>query len=213
MAQDLSQSLHPLFDPTLTWRDFVLEGVRLGDTTDAIPRSKIKGTTMEQFPAGVTQMSYRQGKAYYELEGTEREYLLAERIRSAYEHDGWVHLSGGARFRILKGRVVEFRLDENLLSAVRTVPFAQIEKKFGKADKKIIWEEPVDTLYITTTFIYVARQLRVTYDSDDKAINGINIGAALDEEHQTILDTIVDDNADSLPQKELAWWQRLFTSK
>lgn len=214
MAQDLSQSLHPLFDPILTWRDFVLEGVRLGDTTDAIPHSKIKDTTMERFPAGVTQMSYRHGKAYYELEGTEHEYLLADRIRSVYECDGWVHLIGGARFRILTGRVVEFRLDEDLLSAVRTAPFAQIERKFGKADKKIIWEESIDALYTTTTFIYVARQLRVVYDSDQKAINGINVGAALNEEHQAILDAVTANATDSsLPQTKSAWWQKLFNTK
>ena len=133
-------------------------------------------------------MTYQEGKTYYELAGTDYEYLLADRIKSVYEHDGWVHLTGGARFKIVKGQVVEFRLDEGLLSTIKTLPFAQIEQKFGKADQKILWEEPVDALCTTTTFIYVSRQLRVTYEDDDKTINGINIGAALDKKYQAALD-------------------------
>jgi hypothetical protein len=190
----------------------VLEGVRLGDAVDAIPRHKIKGTTMERFPAGATQVTLQQGKTYYTLAGTDYEYLLDDRIKSVYEHDGWVHLAGGARFRILKGQVVEFRLDEGLLSAIKTLPFLRIEQKFGKADRKIVWEEPVDALYTTTTFIYVARQLRVTYEDDDKTINGINIGAALDEALQAALHGSTSTEG-SPPQKKSAWWQTLFNSK
>jgi hypothetical protein len=209
MAPDLTQSPQALFDPTLTWRDFVLEGVRLGDKVDVIPRHKIKGTTMERFPTGATSMMYQEGKTYYTLAGTDYEYLLDDRIKSVYEHDGWVHLTGGARFRIIKGQVVEFRLDEYLLSPIRNTPFSQIEKKFGRADKKIVWVEPVDALYTTTTFIYIARQLRVTYEDDDKTINGINIGAALNEEYQDALNGSTSTEG-SLPQKKSAWWQTLF---
>lgn len=209
MVPDLAQSLQPLFDPTLTWRDYVLEGVRLGDAVDVIPRHKIKNTTMERFPPGATSMTYQEGKTYYELAGTDYEYLLDDRIKSVYEHDGVVHLTGGARFRIVKGQVVEFRLDEELLSAVKTLPFAQIEQKFGKADQKIVWEEPVDALYTTTTFIYVARQLRVTYEDDYKVIDGINIGAALDEKYQAALNGSTSMEG-SPSQKKSAWWQTLF---
>lgn len=191
----------------------MLEGVQLGDKVDIIPRHKIKGTTLERFPAGATSMTYQEGKTYYELAGTDYEYLLDDRIKSVYEHDGWVHLTGGARFRIVKGQVVEFRLDEELLSTIRTIPFAQIERKFGKADHKLIWEEPVDALYTTTTFIYVVRQLRVTYEDDDNVISGINIGAALDEEHQAALNEDNTTTEDSSPQKRSAWWQILFNTK
>ena len=52
MVPDLAQNLQPLFDLTLTWRDYMLEGVRLGDAVDVIPRHKIKNTTMERFPLG-----------------------------------------------------------------------------------------------------------------------------------------------------------------
>lgn len=204
---DLAHSPAALFDTQLTWRDFVLEGVRLGDDAQAVPVEKIKATTMEPFPAAVASMTYQNGKACYEVAGVQQEYVLADRIKSVFQHDGWVHLTGGARFRICDGKVVEFRLDEQLLSSLKTLPLSRIEQRFGRADKKVVWVEPVDALYTTTTFIYAARQLRITYEDDEQTINGINIGAALDEEYQRA--------TDSGPQvfeqrKKSAWWQTLF---
>lgn len=217
MPLDLTQSLAALFDTQLTWQDFVLEGVRLGDHAQVIPLDKIKGTTMEPFPAGVTSMTYQQGKAYYQLAGKQHEYLLADRINSVYQHDGWVHLTGGARFRILNGRVVEFRLDEQLLAPLSTIPLTQIEHRFGRADKKVIWVEPVDALYTTTTFIYAARQLRITYEDDERVINGVNIGASLDPEYQ--LATAIEHGGNTTNTttnvlgKSPAWWRTLFNKR
>ncbi|RZK44416.1 MAG: hypothetical protein EOO61_03870 [Hymenobacter sp.] len=100
-----------------------------------------------------------------------------------YYRNGWAHLAGDVRFKILDRRVVESRLDGELLFTIRNTPFPQIEKHFGRADKKIVWKKPVDALY-TTNFIYAARQIRVTYEDDYKTIDGVNIGASLDEKYQ-----------------------------
>ncbi|HEX8658069.1 MAG TPA: hypothetical protein VF690_11060 [Hymenobacter sp.] len=213
---DLTQSLTALFDTQLTWQDFILAGVRLGDDAQAIPRDNIKDTTMQPFPAGVACMSYRNGKSYYEVVGMRKEYLLADRITTVYQHNGWVHLTGGARFRIFAGKVVEFRLDEQLLAPLRAIPFSQIEQRFGRADKKVVWVEPVDALY-TTTFIYAARQMRITYEDDKQTINGVNIGASLNAEHQLAMTAGPVSTTDSnnvnghnwLP----AWWRTLFANR
>jgi hypothetical protein len=218
MIPDLSQSPDALFDTKLTWQDFVLEGVRLGDNTNAIPLLKIKDTTMEAVPVGVTCLTYQDGKTYFELSGIKHEYLLADRIKSAYEHNGWVHLTGGAKFRILNKQVVELRLDEELLSTIRTIPFSQIEKLFGRPDRKVVWEEPVDALYTTTTFIYASRQLRITYEDWDNTINGVNIGATLIEEHQSAMSVSSNSRTanrsnDRVPSRNSAWWRTLFNPR
>jgi hypothetical protein len=131
---------------------------------------------MDAPPVGATSMTYQNGKTYYELAGVEHEFLLVDRIKNIYERNGWVQLTGGARFRILGRQVVEFGLAEELLYPIRNTPFLRIEKRFGRADKKLVWVEPVDALYTTTTFIYAARQLRITYEDDYKTIDMINIG-------------------------------------
>ncbi len=216
MAQDLTHSLEALFDASLTWQDFVLWGVRLGDAPDAIPLDKIKHTSMDTPPVGASGITYKNDKAYYKLAGVEHEFLLAERIKNIYERNGWVLLTGGARFRILNRQVVEFRLAEELLHPIQNTPFLRIEKRFGRADKKLVWVEPVDALYTTTTFIYVARQLRVTYDDNCEAINGINIGASLIEEYQAALQegtTHITAPTDYPPQKKLTWWRALFNAR
>jgi hypothetical protein len=215
MQLDLAQSPAALFDTQLVWQDFVLEGVRLGDDAQSIPLAKIKDTAMEPFPTGVTCMSYQNGKAYYEVAGMQQEYLLSDRINGVYQHSGWVHLTGGARFRIFDRKVVEFRLDEQLLSPLHSIPFGQIEQRFGRADKKVVWVEPVDALYTTTTFIYAARQLRITYEDDEQTINGINIGASLNAEYQHAMTagqerSVMDDNNANGPSINPAWGRTLF---
>jgi hypothetical protein len=209
MTIELSENIEALFDKNLTWESYTLMGVKLKDKVDNIPLSKIKNTTMERYPDGVKSLTLIDGKVFYDKAGQRQEYLLADRIKSVFESNGWIHLIGGASFRIKEGKVVEFRIDEDLLLNVKYIPFNKIEKRFGKADKKIIWDEPVDKLYTTTTFIYISsiyisRQLRVTYEDYDKTINGINIGETLLEEYN------IETTANStLPKAGRTWLQKL----
>lgn len=214
MIVELSKDINVLFDKNLTWENYSLMGVRLTDPIEIIPLDKIEGTSMEGFPEGAESMTYTQGKVFYKIAGQSHEYFLEDRIRNVYEKGGWVHLNGGARFRIVNRKVVELRIDDNLLSEVRNIPLRDIEHRFGKADSKVVWEEPVDCLYTTTTFIYLSRQLRVTYEDYDRTIDGINIGETLIDEYKMLEGvTPKNDIVPTLPVVRRKWWQKFFGAR
>ena len=66
--------------------------------------------------------------------GDSAEKIPDERITETNEY-GWKICEGGARYRVVNGKIVAFRLCEDIISKLNIFHENQIELTFGEADK------------------------------------------------------------------------------
>jgi len=97
------------------------------------------------------------------------ETIIRERTSSK-----WILCRGGAGFRISNGRIVEFRLDEEILAKFDILREDQVELIFGKADRIMDESYGMDTLFVRK-YIYIAKHTIVFWDVRKNKLDGIII--------------------------------------
>jgi hypothetical protein len=135
-------------------------------------------------PAGVSSRSWRTGPSgklvpYLTRGGDaeEEEWLLADRARAVIERGGWLHLAGGCKYRVARGRIVEFGVhDGPTLGRFRSLPKSEILALFGPPD--LVEERELYGDPSRTDFVYT-RGIRIGYDDWDGVVDLINLGESL----------------------------------
>ncbi len=173
---DIASNPAILCDAGVKAGDFFLSGVRLGDPCGKISAGDVYDTGFYTPIKGFDSLFWRDGKTYGTRNGVEREVKLDERIGLVMENGGWLMLNSGARYRIEKGLVVEFRIDDDLLKKFQQIKNGGIEEFFGIPDE--VEEEIIDPFDgpVSRAYIYRGRMMRISWDCGAGEIDGINIG-------------------------------------
>ncbi len=179
---EITENHKILFNNKITPLEYKLFGIQLNDSVNKIDLSAVQTTTLEKLPDDAKGWSYRNGTTYYLVGKNEFEYKLADRIKTVIEKDGVLHMKSGIKYRIENKKIVEFRIDGELLKKYKIIPKENIEKFFGEADSI---EEDYDYQHgelMQTIYTFKNNLMRIFYDEWDNEIDGINIGIPLNRE-------------------------------
>jgi hypothetical protein len=169
-----------LYNLKMSGEDILVHGLKLGDSSILIDQGNIWTTTFERNPFGITNLSFKDNKTYFQSGNGLIEYLLIDRIKSVLDYGGILHMKTGAKYVIRDQKIIGIGIHGAILEPYRYIRKAKIEKKFGKADSiKEIYEEIDGTLF-GTDYNYNYRRMRISFDDWRKEISMINIGQFYD---------------------------------
>jgi len=110
--------------------------------------------------------------------GDSLEKIPTDKIKETNEY-GWQICSGGARFRVSNGKIVEFRLSGEIIPKLDISDEDQIETKFGKADK-IVHKTYFRNFHIRK-YHYFSKHMMIEWSVTWRELTGIILGHQGDE--------------------------------
>jgi|GEM_PF-2901432 len=181
--KDVTTNPDILFDSDVPTSEIKVHGLKLNDKAELIPTDLVLTTTFEKYPAdglryenGGTRGSWRNNKVFYQSTNGEKEYLLADRIKSVLEFGGILHMKSGAKYVIRDRTIIGIGIHGYIVEAYQKINKDSIQKQFGKTS--IVKEdyEQTDGELWNTTYVYENRNIAVNFFHPDNKISHINIG-------------------------------------
>lgn len=181
--RDVTTNPDILFNADLKTSEIKVHGLKLHDNADLIPVDQVSTTTFEKYPAdglrfenGGIRGSWRNNKVFYHSKEGEKEYLLADRIKSVLDFGGILHMKSGAKYVIRDRTIIGIGIHGDIVKTYQKISKDKIQKKFGLASKVKEDYEQTDGELWNTSYFYDSRNMTINYFDPDKQINYINIG-------------------------------------
>ncbi len=185
MSNNTEVSVNPdiLFNPYVDKYNIKAHGLKLKDNANLIPLEKVSTTTYEKppmdintLPEGGSGLTWKNNKVFYKSSQGQKEYMLANRIKSILDDGGILHMKSGAKYVVRDKIIIGIRVHGDLVKPYQKIPKHKIENKFGKASRIKEDYEQTDGALWNTNYYYDSREMVVSFFEPDNKINYINFG-------------------------------------